>query len=38
VPFRFAMPTPLGIGILRATEFLSVAQPLLPSHPMAKTQ
>jgi hypothetical protein len=38
VPFRFAMPTPLGIGILRATEFVSVAQPLLPSHPMAKTQ
>jgi hypothetical protein len=38
VPFRFAMPTPLGIGLLRATEFISVAQPLLPSHPMAKTQ
>ena len=27
VPFRFAMPTPLGTGILRATEFVSVAQP-----------
>jgi Protein of unknown function (DUF3108) len=38
VPFRFSMPTPLGIGLLRATEFISVAQPSLPPHPIAKTQ
>ncbi len=35
VPFRFSMPTPLGTGLLQATEFVSVAQ---PSHPAAKTQ
>jgi hypothetical protein len=28
VPFRFSMPTPLGTGLLQATEFLSVAQPV----------
>jgi hypothetical protein len=38
VPFRFSMPTPLGIGLLRATEFVSVAQPSLQPHPIAKTQ
>jgi hypothetical protein len=38
VPFRFSMPTPLGTGLLRATEFVAVAQPALRSHPMAKTQ
>jgi hypothetical protein len=36
VPFRFSMPTPLGAGLLQATEFVSVTQ---PSHPLAvKTQ
>ena len=38
VPFRFSMPTPLGVGLLRATEFVSVAQPAMPPHPIAKTQ
>jgi hypothetical protein len=38
VPFRFSMPTPLGIGLLRATEFVSIAQPSLHLHPIAKTQ
>ena len=38
VPFRFSMPTPLGIGLLRATEFVSIAQPSLQPHPIAKTQ
>ena len=38
VPFRFSMPTPLGVGLLRATEFVSVAQPVMPPHPIAKTQ
>ena len=27
VPFRFSMPTPLGTGVLQATEFVSVAKP-----------
>jgi hypothetical protein len=35
VPFRFSMPTPLGTGLLQATEFVTVAQPL---HPTAKTE
>jgi Protein of unknown function (DUF3108) len=34
VPFRFSMPTPLGMGVLQATEFVSVT----PPHPVAKTQ
>ncbi len=38
VPFRFSMPTPLGVGLLRATEFVSVSQPSLQPHPIAKTQ
>lgn len=36
VPFRFSMPTPLGTGLLQATEFVTVAPPL--QHPPAKTQ
>jgi hypothetical protein len=32
------MPTPLGIGLLRATEFISVPQRSLQPHPIAKTQ
>jgi hypothetical protein len=35
VPFRFSMPTPLGMGVLQATEFLSVTP---PPHPVAKTE
>jgi hypothetical protein len=27
VPFRFSIPTPLGLGVLQATEFSAVAQP-----------
>lgn len=27
VPFRFAIPTPLGPGVLQATQFVSIAQP-----------
>jgi hypothetical protein len=34
VPFRFSMPTPIGTGLLQATEFVSVAEP----HPVAKTE
>ena len=34
VPFRFSMPTPLGIGLLQATAFVSIA----PLPPAAKTQ
>jgi hypothetical protein len=35
VPFRFSMPTPLGTGLLQATDFVSVAQ---PSRTVAKTE
>lgn len=34
-PFRFSMPTPIGYGVLQATEFVSMAQ---PAHAAAKTQ
>jgi len=34
VPFRFSMPTPIGTGLLQATEFVSVPLP----HPVAKTE
>ena len=27
VPYRFSMPTPIGLGLLQATRFISVAQP-----------
>lgn len=27
VPFRFSLPTPVGTGVLQATEFLTVAKP-----------
>jgi hypothetical protein len=37
VPFRFAMPTPIGQGVLQATQFVAIVQ---PTHPVAsaKTQ
>jgi hypothetical protein len=35
VPFRFAMPTPLGLAVLEARQFVSVAQ---PARAVAKTQ
>jgi len=38
VPFRFAMPTPLGTGLLQATEFVTVAQPSQSQRSSAKTQ
>ena len=38
VPFRFSMPTPLGTGLLQATEFVTVAQPSQSQRPAAKTQ
>jgi hypothetical protein len=37
VPFRFAMPTPIGMGVLQATQFVSALQPGRPSV-SAKTQ
>ena len=37
VPFRFSMPTPLGTGLLEATEFVTVAQPSQSRRP-AKSQ
>jgi hypothetical protein len=35
VPYRFSMPTPLGLGLLEAKQFVTVAQ---PPHTAAKTQ
>jgi hypothetical protein len=35
VPYRVSMPTPLGIGVLLAKEFVTTA---LPAHALAKTQ
>lgn len=35
VPFRFALPTPLGLGVLQARQFVSAAQ---PGHALAKRQ
>lgn len=35
VPYRFSMPTPIGIGVLQAINFVSVAQ---PAHAAVKTQ
>jgi Protein of unknown function (DUF3108) len=37
VPFRFSMPTPLGLGVLQATQFVVAAQAPRPSV-SAKTQ
>jgi hypothetical protein len=37
VPFRFSIPTPIGVGLLQATRFVSVAQPSRGSV-SAKTQ
>ena len=27
VPFRVSIPTPIGLGVMQATQFVSVAQP-----------
>jgi hypothetical protein len=35
VPFRVSVPTPIGLGVMQATQFLSVAQ---PSKATARTQ
>ncbi len=35
VPFRFSVPTPLGLGVLEATQFISTP---LPSRASVKTQ
>jgi hypothetical protein len=37
VPYRFAMPTPIGMGVLQATQFMSAAQPVRATA-TAKTQ
>ena len=37
VPYRFSIPTPIGLGVLRATQFISVAHPPR-STAAAKTQ
>ena len=27
VPFRFSLPTPVGVGVVQATQFLTIAKP-----------
>jgi hypothetical protein len=36
VPFRFQIPTPIGLGLLEATQFVAVAQPSRPTPTSAK--
>ena len=38
VPFRFSVPTPLGLGVLQATQFNTVALPPKATPTSAKTQ
>jgi hypothetical protein len=35
VPYRVSIPTPIGLGVLQATQFVSMPQ---PSRTNAKTQ
>jgi hypothetical protein len=34
VPFRVSIPTPIGLGLMQATQFVSVAQPRAASSRM----
>jgi len=38
VPFRFSVPTPVGTGVLQATEWVSIPQPAHAAAATAKTQ
>jgi Protein of unknown function (DUF3108) len=38
VPYRMSIPTPLGFGILQATEFVSIPQPSRPAVSGSRTQ
>lgn len=38
VPFRLSVPTPIGFGIMQATEFVSVPQPARTTAASTKTQ
>ncbi len=38
VPFRVSVPTPIGVGIMQATEFVSVPQPARAAGATAKAQ
>ena len=38
VPFRVAIPTPLGLGVLEATQFVTMAQPAHAAAANAKFQ
>ena len=38
VPYRFSLPTPVGIGVLQATAFVSVPKPPRAMRPPRKTQ
>jgi hypothetical protein len=38
VPYRFSLPTPVGTGVLQATQFVSVAKPSRTTAANVKTQ
>jgi len=38
VPYRVSIPTPIGLGIMQATEFVAVAQPARTTSASAKNQ
>jgi hypothetical protein len=38
VPYRASIPTPIGIGVLQATQFVSVPRPPVPTASILKTQ
>jgi hypothetical protein len=38
VPYRASIPTPIGLGILQATQFVSIPQPPKPTATSAKAQ
>lgn len=38
VPFRVSIPTPIGVGVMQATQFVSVAQPPRAAAAGARTQ
>jgi hypothetical protein len=38
VPYRISIPTPLGLGVVEATQFVSAPQPPRPTPTNAKTQ
>jgi hypothetical protein len=36
VPYRISIPTPLGLGVLQATQFATASHPALPTPTSAR--